>query len=487
MMPPLRLYPLAAAASLLLAGCVTNPELQGISDPDAGFGSVSARTHKATGKHAVWVQSREEARDASRRANALMGAKALSADAAVQIALLNNKRLQAVYADIGLSSAEVWQQSLPVNPTVSIDLMGIGAARTLETVVVGNILALITKEKRVAVANARFRQAQLRAAEETLRLAADTRRAWIRAVGAAEKVRYLSDAQIAADAASETAFGLGKTGAFTKEQQARQHVLYAEITGQIAEARLEARASREELTRQMGAWGAGSNFNLPNALPGLPGKLEVKRSIEALALKNCVDLDVAKLELEALALSYGLTEATRYVTDLELLAGLEFEEEKAAEPEEKEKIITSARLEIEFVLPIFDTGKARMRKAELSYMRAANQLAQKAVNIRSEARGAYDRYRSTYDIARHYRDKVLPLRRVIEEQAVLNYNGMIESKFELLADTRAKFNAMLMSVDAKQNFWLAKVELGTAIYGGGGSAGGGGEQAPEASAGDGGH
>ena len=49
------------------------------------------------------------------------------AETAVQVALLNNKGLQASYAQIGLSAAEAWQQSTPENPVVSIGLLGIGA------------------------------------------------------------------------------------------------------------------------------------------------------------------------------------------------------------------------------------------------------------------------------------------------------------------------------------------------------------------------
>ena len=187
---------------------------------------------------------------------------------------------------------------------------------------------------------------------------------------------------------------------------------------------------------------------------------------------NRVDLEIARLALEAEARSYGLTEATRYLTDLELLAGVEVERES----DEEGTTTTAVPIaEVEFVIPIFDTGKARMRKAELAYMRAANLLAEKAVNIRSEARAAYDAYRSTHEIARHYRNNVVPLRVKIEEESVLTYNGMITNTFELLADTRAKINSIMLSLNAKRAFWLADVDLGTAIHGGGGStpAGGG--------------
>ncbi|MGO4832873.1 TolC family protein, partial [Rhizobiaceae sp. 2RAB30] len=180
----------------------------------------------------------------------------------------------------------------------------------------------------------------------------------------------------------------------------------------------------------------------------------------------------------------GLTEATRYLTDLELMTGVEIEKEE--EEDGSSKNVVTGNVDLEFVIPIFDTGKARMRKAELSYMQAANLLAERAVNIRSEARGAYDAYRSTYDIARHYRNSVVPLRKKIEDESVLTYNGMITNTFELLADTRAKIDSNILSLDAKRDFWLADVNLGTAIHGGGGAAAaseGGGEAAAAPAAG----
>jgi outer membrane protein TolC len=470
---------------LIAAGCASNEALEGISYPTAGFTTVTARAESVTGKKTVWVQSSEEARGVSERVKGLVQKKTIGPDVAVQVALLNNKGLQAAYAEIGLSAADVWQESMLVNPTISVGMIGVDPVRTIEGAVISNILALATRQRRVAVSDARFRQAQLRAAEETLRLAADTRRAWINAVSAWESVSYLNQAQAAADAASELAQKLGETGAFTKTGQAREHVFYAEIVGQAAEARLAARTAKEELTRLMGLWGPDVDYSVPNALPGLPKGAKAKRAIEVEALRNRVDLEIAKLELEALAKSYGLTEATRYVTDLELLSGVEVEREESEEGGTETS--TSPILELEFVIPIFDTGKARMRKAELAYMQAANRMAEKAVNVRSEARSAYDSYRSTYDIARHYRNSVVPLRTKIEAESVLTYNGMITNTFELLADTRAKISAIMLSLNAKRNFWLADVNLGTAVHGGGGSSPPGGDAPAAAEAGAEGH
>ena len=78
-----------------------------------------------------------------------------------------------------------------------------------------------------------------------------------------------------------------------------------------------------------------------------------------------------------------------------------------------------------------------MRQAEQAYMQAVNRLTAKAVNVRSEAREAYQRYRSTYDIARHYQREVLPLRKIISDETLLRYNAMQIDVFALLTEARA--------------------------------------------------
>jgi len=461
---------------LLLAGCVTDDIIETYSIADAGFSNVAAQVTNANGKDTVWVQNANEAEAVAKRIHGLVHKRTIDADTAVQVALLNNKGLQAAYADIGMTAAQVWQEGLPENPKVSIEVLGIGAPglngyRSIEGWIANNILRLATRDRRVDIADTRFRQAQKRAVLETLQLGLRTRAAWINAVGAFETVHYLNQAQVAADAASELAEQLGRSGALTKAGQAREHVFYAELTGSRAEAKLAAKTKKEELTRLMGLWGKDAEYFVPDQLPMLPKKRKSNRHIEQAALKNRVDLQIAKLELEALAKSYGLTDATKYLTDFEIVAG--YEKEKELEDGDIEKVGVG-QVEFEFVIPIFDTGKPRLRKAELAYMRAANQLAEMAVNARSEARSAYTEYNARYDIARHYRNNVLPLRTKIEEEALLTYNGMITNTFELLADTRAKSNAVLLSVNAKRNFWLADTNLdGVVVAGSAGAVGGG--------------
>ena len=248
-----------------------------------------------------------------------------------------------------------------------------------------------------------------------------------------------------------------------KADQAREQVFYAELTGETAKARLEAKLAKEELIRLMGLSGSDIDFQIPNRLPSLPKGLIKWDDIEAEAIHKRMDLQVARLELDATAQSYKLEDVTRFVTDIELVGTLEQERERE---DGKTHRSISKTASLEFTIPIFDSGQARMRKGELAYMRAANQLAEKAVNVRSEARSAYVAYRSNYDIARHYRNSVLPLRSAIEEQSLLTYNGMITSTFELIADTREKIDSAILAVNAKRDFWLAEANLAPVIYGG---------------------
>ncbi|WP_105373829.1 TolC family protein [Neorhizobium huautlense] len=449
---------------LVTAGCVTTD----YAVSDAGFTNASLKSSEATGKQTVWVQNQQQAQAVRERVKTLMAKKTIDVETAVQVALLNNKGLQAAYADLGDSAVDAWQTQLSVFPTFSVGLSGVGtpgleAYRVLEGAIAANILALATFDKNIRLADTRFRQAQLNAALAAISLAAETRRAWVNAVAAWENVAYLNQAKAAADASSELAKKIGEAGSLTKADQAREHVFYAELTGETAKARLEAKLAKEELIRLMGLSGTAIDFQIPNRLPSLPKALIKRDDIEAEAIHKRMDLQVARLELQATAQSYKLEDVTRIVTDIELAGTYEKERER-----EDGRILSdvSKTASLEFTIPIFDSGQARLRKGELAYMRAANRLAELAVNVRSEARSAYLAYKSNYDIARHYRNNVLPLRNAIEEQSLLTYNGMITSTFELIADTREKIDSTILAVNAKRDFWLAEANLAPVIYGG---------------------
>jgi outer membrane protein TolC len=255
---------------------------------------------------------------------------------------------------------------------------------------------------------------------------------------------------------------LGESGAANKLDQAREQVFYAEVTAQLAGARQRASSERERLIRLMGLWGADLDFKLPVALPALPRRPRALPAVEVEAVARRVDLQIARIEIATLAKSYGLTQATRFVSLLEV-SGIA----KTKTERDTGERIRDRGFEVEFQIPIFDFGAVRVRRAEETYLQAVNRLADKAVQVRSEARDAYRTYRSTYDIAAHYRREVLPLRKIISDETLLRYNAMQIDVFALLAEARQRINATVAAIESQRDFWLAATDLVVAVAGGG--------------------
>lgn len=432
--------------------------------PDGGMALVAEAAHRDLGKEVTALRTPEDALSSRAVVDRLL-ARGLTADAAVQIALLNNRGLQAAFNDLAASEAVRIGESLPPNPTISLSRMASSPEIEIERQIVADVLALATLPVRSEIAGTKFRQAQLRAVWETLRIAADTRRAYYKAVAGRDLTGFLTQAKDAAEATTKLAARLGETGAMNKLDQAREQVFYADLTTQLATARQRAASDGEVLFRMMGLWGEDLKLKLPNRLPFLPKRPETLAGIEVEAIGRRVDLRISRLEIEALGKLYGLTQATRFINILDA----DYRDKVTRERATGER--TKARgFEVQLQIPIFDFGEVRVREAEATYMGAVNRLLELAVNVRSEARDAYRNYRSTYDIANHYNREILPLRKIISDESLLRYNGMLIDVFALLAEARQRIAATTAAIEANREFWLASVNLSTAVIGGGTSS-----------------
>jgi outer membrane protein TolC len=442
---------------LLLCACKT-------LSPDGGMDAVADIAGDAGNGKVLAVRTPEQAAVARAKIAQLLS-RPLTARAAVQVALLNNRGLQAAYNELGIAEAAMVEASLPPSPTLSLQRISGDVETEIERRIVGDILALATLPARTEIAGDRFRQAQLRAAAATLQTAAETRRTYYRSIAAAELVGFLEQAAASAQTTSELAKRLGESGAMNKLDQAREQVFYAEITAQLAKARQQAAGERERLVRAMGLWGSDLAFKIPNALPPLPGRPRSAPTVETQAVAHSIDLQIGRIELDALAKSFGLTQATRFLNLLDLSAV-----GKTTIDKPTGRRIRDVGFDAEVQIPLFDFGEARVREAGETYMQAVNRLAEMAVNARSQAREAYQAYRSSYDIAAHYRNEVLPLRKIISDEMLLRYNAMMIDVFGLLIEARERIASTTQGVEAERDFWLAAVDLDAAVLGGGISA-----------------
>jgi outer membrane protein TolC len=440
----------------LFGGCKT-------FSPDGGMTPVAAIVGESLKKDVVAVRSVEDDIRAREAVDKLLK-KPLTADAVVQVALLNNRGLQAAYNELGIAEAVTVAGSRPPAPIFSMSNVSTSLELDIERQIVASILALATQPARTRIAADRFAQAQLQAALETLRVAAETRRAYYRAVAAREIVAALTNFKSTAETSAELAKHLGETGALNELDQARQQVFYADVTTELAAARQQAMIESEHLVRIMGLWGSDLDYKLPGTLPGLPGKPRTLPKIEQDAMDHRVDLQIARIEVEALAKSYGLIRKTHFINVFDASGISKMQKDKGSgEPHSD-----GGGFEVAFQVPIFDFGRPRVTEAEQRYRQAVNLLAEQAVNARSEARGAYRTYRSAYEITGHYQREVLPLRRTAFGQAQLQFNSMLIDVFALVTEARQLITATINGIEAKRDFWLAYTDLSVAVLGGGG-------------------
>ena len=453
--PPsaLRLTPIVLGLSaLLLTGCATFSN-------DGGLDTVSAITKERTGQAVQWTKPGADAGITDQTVDQLLS-KPLTADTAVQVALMNNKGLQAALAELGIAEADLVQAGRMRNPGFSFSRMREGHDIEIERSIMFDLVGLLTIPIRSNIESRRFEQAKLQAATEAVRLAADTRKAYFNAVAARQTVQFMEQVATAAEAGAELARRMGKVGNWSKLDQAREQAFYADAVAQLARARHNATAAREQLSRLMGVWGAKTAYQLPDRLPDLPKAPNTMNDIESQAMRQRLDIQMSKRDAEMTASALGLSKATGFITVLH--AGYANRSETGAP--------RANGYEIELELPIFDWGGSRTAKAEAIYMQAVHRTADIAIRARSEVREAYSAYRTSYDLARHYRDEIVPLRKKISDEMLLRYNGMLIGVFELLADARDQVNSVNTAIEAQRDYWIADTDLQMAINGNGGAS-----------------
>jgi outer membrane protein TolC len=443
----------ALAGALTLAGCASLSSDGGSADVQSLVGGNPLMAGAA---------AQRKPDEASQKSVDALLAKPLDAEAAVRIALVNGPRVQDAFATLQLSDADRVQASSLPNPVLSFSRLAQGSEREFERMLSFNVVGLVTLPWQARWAGQRHEAAKLQAAQSVLVLAADTRRAWVRAVAAQQSVVYLRDAKDAAEAGAELAHRMAKVGNWSALQRTREQLLLADASAQLARAEQAAVASREQLTRLLGLSGTrSSSYTLPDRLPPLPKAAPELGDVQALALRDRLDVRSAQAQNTAVAGSLGLTHATSVINAMELgvVRNTTFEND-ADRSKSRQR-----GFELDLPIPIFDWGQARNGRAEAQYLQSAARVRDVGVLAASEAREAWQGWNTAYAIARRYRDEVLPLRKQVNEEMVLRYNGMLASVWELLGETRASMLVVNAGIEAQRDFWLADTDLQLVLTG----------------------
>ena len=442
----------AGAAVLLLAGCASVDIKQELDEANRSTQSF------AQGKLQLDTDGSQRAARGSLVSQLL--AQPLSMDEAVQLALANSPSVQALLAQSWADMAAASQAGRIANPMFTFERM-----RFLDELELGRLLSIglldiLTLPQRQVISRNQLAQARVQLSGAVVEQVSQVRQAWVRAVAAQQLLHYAVQVNRTAQASAELARRMQQVGNFTKLQRARQHVFYADATAQLASAQHAATAAREQLVRLLGLDDAqAARLQLPERLADLPTQPRAAGEVSAAAAQQRLDVQLSRLQLEGAGRSQRLSLLNSLV-DVELGVRHDTVFDKASGERSNRN-----GYELGIRLPVFDWGSSQRAAMNAQSLAAANRYDSVVRGAASQLRESYSAYRTGYDLARHYRDEIVPLRKTMQDENVLRYNGMLIGVFELLADTRDQIASVMAAINAQQQFWMADAALSSALIG----------------------
>lgn len=434
---------------VLVAGCAT-------VRPDADFEAVREQVDQRIGLRPQWRALQPEDEKIEERTRALL-AQEVSVDAAVELALLNNRRLQVAYGELGVARADLVQAGLLVNPVLSADLTfglnqpGQGVAIAL----VQNFMRALQIPLRKRVAEAALEEAKFAVASRVIDLVIDVKRAFVRAQADEQLLELDRKVVQATRLSAELAQKQRAAGNITDLDLANEVALFEDARVKLAADEAEAIVAREELTALMGLWGSQAAWTMAARLPD-PVEDVPLAGLESVAVSQRVDLAAARHATAVVYEGLGLTGLFGVLSDAEV------------GPEAERDIdggIWSMGPLISIPLPIFDQGQATRATALAKLRQSEERFTALAVEIRSEVRRAHARLQAARTLASHYRRLVLPLRSRIVDQTQLQYNAMQVGAFQLLQAKQAQIDAGRAYLEIVKDYWLAHADLEGALGG----------------------
>ena len=441
-----------AAASLVLAGCASVNMDQAVRDTNDTAGTFTQ------GK--LELSRTEQQTQARARLSSDLLAKPLGMDDAVQLALANSPAVQTLLAQSWSDMAQANQTGRIANPVFSFERIRFADELELGRLLSFGLLDLLTLPRRMEISQSQIAQARVQLSANVVEQVTQVRQTWVRAVAAQQSLAYATQVNRSAQAGSELAKRMQQVGNFTKLQRARQQSFYADSAAQLASSQHASTAAREELIRQLGLTDTqAGQLKLPERLPDLPKEPLQAAVVNANAPQQRLDVQIARNQLEMAGKSQGLNLVTSLV-DVELGVRRDTVFDNAAGTSTPRK-----GYELGIRLPIFDWGTAKRDAMNAQSLAAANRYESTVRGASSQLRESYSAYRTAYDVARHYRDEIVPLRKTMADENILRYNGMLIGVFELLADNRDQIASVTAALNAYQQFWLADAALAASMTG----------------------
>ena len=441
---------LLAALPLAFAGCIS-------TNPKAAFDDVGKTVAARTGQQVRWMRNDSERDEIEKAVEELLQTN-LTAQAAVAIALLNNRTLQAEFESIGISQAELAQASRLKNPTYAgfyrVPMQGAAGLNT-ENVLTQNLLDLLMLPARKKIAARNLESVKLRVADQVLALSEEAQIAFYTVQARQQLTNRLSIIVEINEAGADIAQRQFDAGNINALELQNQEALFAQSRFDLARAEAQTRVDRERLNRLLGVWGKQTDWQITDDLPAVPEQELPLENLEVTAVNRRLDLAAARGEVMAISSALGLARNYRYLPGVTIGVN--------AERDLDSSWVAGPTLSLE--VPIFDQGQAGLARLAAEYRRAQRNFEALAINIRSEVRAARDAIIATRDAADYHAKVLLPQRQSILHNTLLHYNAMMKSGYELLLAKEREQQAEQSAIEALRDYWIARAELERAVGG----------------------
>jgi len=470
------ILPPCVVALTMTAGCAT-------VDPRPDFGLAAEHIGKATGAEAVYRPGDE---DIIPRKIEELFRDGLTAEAAVQICLLNNPSLQAAFMEIGVARADLVQAGLLANPSLGITtrLPSGGGLANLNATLAQNIADLWQIPPRKRAAERSLDQTILNLARQAAGLAAEAKAAYFQAVGAEERQAIAQQNLEVAKTLLDLAQARQQAGAATEldTNLSRSSVLGAELA--VESARLATADGRRRLATILGLTTDADGLVLLDPLPEVSSGLPDPERLIEVAMSSRLDLRAAEQAVAA-AEARWLEQSRRVFPRIDV--GLDLERAERKRQGKRDVLADTARASIanggltapeiqprsarrrhtelilgpslELELPIFDQNQARIAKARFVYEQADKTLDALERSVSQEVRGTVDRLLTAWKVAQTYRDRSIPLAQNNLDLSRQAYQAGRASFLTVLEAQRVFLESRSRYVEAAQTAAVAIPEL----------------------------
>ncbi len=433
--------------SAALTACAT-------PDPDAAFDDLNQVVAGRLPDAVVWRTGGPEDAAVDARVAALLS-EPLSAQSAVQVALLSNRGLQSRYATLGIAQAEVVQAGLLENPLFEIMVRPSTEVGTnIELGLMQNFVDLLMRPARQKLATAEYEAVKLDLAGELIAFMGEVQQSY-HAYRGARGLRDVTDeiADTARDSA-DLAQSFHTAGNITDLENTAHQAAAEDAYTEILEAEGEVNERRIALAEHLGIRQDG-DWSVPARPPSLPEETVRLDGLEDRALRNRFDLAAHRAEVQAAMAGLGLEQDFRLVDEAELSVTGE------REPDGAWLIGPGLTLP----LPLFDQGQAKVTTAVLHVRRVVDELAEKEAHVCAEVGRAADALALARRRATHLSQTVLPLKERIVRLSLAEYNFMLQGPFHLIEAQQELNESRRMYVETLAEYWISRAELRAATGG----------------------